>query len=171
MKKMISLVFIAFLSINAFAQDDMMEEETPKTDDVRLGVNIGTTSGDEMSRDRFSTNFTVDFTYLLPVTSNLKVGGHLAYTRLAINDNKTISTEFDEGFLSFSGTFRLYNDSGKFFIGSDFGYGYGLEDGGFLYRPRVGFQISECSGLNISYIDLNDTVKYNAVTIGYEFIF
>ncbi|RAJ16230.1 hypothetical protein [Olleya aquimaris] len=171
MKKIISLVFIAFLSVNAFAQEDMTEQESPKTDDVKLRLSIGTTAGDDMSRERFATNYSFDFTYLTPIANNFKVGLDLGLTKISTNDNKTISTNFTKGYVSLCGTFRIYNDTGKFYFGSDLGYAYGLGDGGFIYRPKLGFQISDCSGINVTYTDLNSDVQYNSVSLGYEFTF
>ncbi|MBN2868499.1 MAG: hypothetical protein JXK08_07500 [Flavobacteriaceae bacterium] len=175
MKKTIALFALTLFSFSLFAQDEVMVKDTlglPK-EEVKLALSIGSVSGNDIARDSYSVSATFDFTYLTRITSNLQAGFVLSYTNL-FNDveETTLMEEKDKKLMSLGATFRFYNNSGKFYLGSDLAYGYGLGgDGGLLFRPRVGMDISNHSGVSITYADINDEFDLNFVTIGYEFTF
>ncbi|HEA21224.1 hypothetical protein LCGC14_0789420 [marine sediment metagenome] len=63
----------------------------------------------------------------------------------------------------------------SFSIGGDVGHAIGLNegnDGGFYYRPQIGFQVGPQSEINISYtaIDLGEAT-WSTVTVGYMYTF
>ena len=63
----------------------------------------------------------------------------------------------------------------SFSIGGDVGHAIGLNkgnDGGFYYRPQIGFQVGPQSEINVSYsaIDLGEAT-WSTVTVGYVYTF
>ncbi|MBT9189640.1 outer membrane beta-barrel protein [Zobellia russellii] len=77
-------------------------------------------------------------------------------------------------FLPLAASIRLW-PSKTFSIGGDIGNAFGLNegnDGGFYYRPQIGFQVGPKSELNFSYtgITINDST-WNTVTMGFVYTF
>ncbi len=63
----------------------------------------------------------------------------------------------------------------SFSFGGDLGHAFGLNkgnEGGFYYRPQIGFQVGPQSEINFSYtaIDLGETT-WSTVTLGYVYTF
>lgn len=176
MKKLFILTFISFISLSTYAQDDSETKETIEPtsleEQVKVAFNIGAISGNDISRDRFSLALSADFNYLKPVTKNLHLGIGFGIVNLQKDNESEYRNNSNENIIHFGGTFRFYNDSGKFYLGSDLGYSFGLGNNGSLFfRPRVGMQISKCSGINVTYFDVDSDQRFNSVTIGYEFTF
>lgn len=61
-----------------------------------------------------------------------------------------------------------------FSVGTDLGYALGLKedvDGGFYYRPKLGYRIADSIELNLSYagISLEDDINASTFNIGFMF--
>ncbi|TDY12443.1 hypothetical protein [Meridianimaribacter flavus] len=171
-KNFLTIIFLVTCCLGAYAQEEQPEEETVDPYEFRAAFSVGGTVGGDYANEVFSTNAAFDVTYLYNLTKDLKVGGTLgAMYAFQNNSSNTLIKEGDGKFVSFAGTFRFHTDNDKFHIGGDVGYAYGLDEGGFLYRLRLGMQVSKCSGIVASYTEVMDTYSYSAVNIGYEFTF
>lgn len=164
---MVALFAMICTSVNA--QDDSSEAKAQ--DEFKVEFNVGTTTGDDLARDLFSTTVGVDFAYLTNVTKDLQLGGTVGVVNFFKNKSKGNFYSNHAMYISLGGSFRFYTDNDKFYLGSDAGYAIGLDDGGFYYRPRIGMVISDCSGINVSYAVANDAGEYSNVSLGYEITF
>lgn len=73
-------------------------------------------------------------------------------------------------FLKAAASVRIWT-SNSFSFGVDAGQGFGLNDdndGGFYYRPQLGYLMGESTELNLSYtgIQLGDNTEWSTVSIG-----
>lgn len=136
MKKLFLTAAIAvFGLVGANAQDSGFE----------AGVFVGAPIGDA---DGFSINAGATFGYYFEVIENLKIGG-------IVGVDHFFGKDYDYGSVTIEGdgaTFipiaasAKYTFAEQFFAGLDLGYDIGVSDGagdgGFLYRPRVGWSTS-----------------------------
>lgn len=102
--------------------------------------------------DGTSFNIGVTAAYYFNVAEGFKLGGLLGYDHF-IGKDEDINTGFgtvtvegeDAGFIPIAASAK-YNFTENFFVGADLGYAIGITDGagdgGFLYRPRVGYSTS-----------------------------
>ena len=156
------VLFIMTMTVS-IAQEEATETESKVTH--KFSLNLGSVAGDEYLTDKYSTTLEFDFTYLYNLTDDVAVGASTGITNLfAKNDGGS-----DVKFLTLGGAFRLYTDNDKFFIGGEAGYSIGLDDGGFYYNPKIGVVISDCSGIVVSYLGVDDVNVFSSVAIGYEF--
>lgn len=160
MKKAIfaAFLFMAALSIQAQAGPS-------------VGVNVGLPTGDAGDVSSFSLG--IDFTYLWNVSDKFDAGA-------AVGFSNAFGKEIDTGLGSFqiddiqflpiaaAGRVHLAED---FSAGVDLGYALGVNDGndgGFYYRPMVGYSLSEKLGLTLSYtgISLEGDFNWNTINLG-----
>lgn len=77
-------------------------------------------------------------------------------------------------FVPVAASVRLW-PSRSFSFGGDIGQAFGLNDandGGFYYRPQIGFQMGPKSELNFSYTSItNDDLTWSTVTMGFVYTF
>ena len=167
MKRLLSIVLFALISVNAFAQEEQVEKNKF---DHKFGVYLGTTAGDQYMTDMYSISLEVDFSFLYNVTEDVAIGVSTGLVNLFERDNE-FEPNMKNKALTLGAAARLYSDNDKFFLGGEFGYSYGLDEGGFYYNPQVGVVLSECSGVNVSYITVEDSRSFSAISLGYEFTF
>ena len=119
----------------------------------KAGAHVGLPMGD--AKDVYSLNIGLDASYTWAVTDKFDVGIGSGYT-LYMGKTETITTplgviKFDVEDASFVPVYATaqFLLTENFFIGADLGYAIAVapsdSDGGFLYQPKVGFQISEFS--------------------------
>lgn len=173
MKNKFILLFFVFGFMNcAFAQDDELTEGQTESVEIRdkiaISFNLGGNTGGSEANELYSTTIGADVSLLKGITKNLMVGGNLGAGNAF---SKEGSTEGDLKYLMIGASFRLYTDNNKFFIGGSGGYSFGVDDGGWYYQPRFGFDFCEHFGANVSYIEINDTISFSAVTVGLEYTF
>lgn len=172
MKKIFTIVFITILSVSAYSQDDTDEtEKKGLTEDVKIALNLGSISGDNIVRDSRSVSVDLEVSIFFDVTNDLKLGFVTGAAHYLPKKEKSGIENSVDYTIPFAGSIRLYTDNDKFFIGGDAGYAIGFEDGGFYYRPKIGIVLSECSGINVSYSNIEDNGTLSTVSIGYEFTF
>ncbi|MCL7764197.1 porin family protein [Polaribacter sp. Z014] len=118
------------------------------------GVNLGIPTGD--SSDAYSFAMSVEANYLFDVSESFKVGPSVSYSHY-LGKNDVLGSGFDvddASFLPIAAAGR-YAVSDKFTVGADLGYGIGISpdenDGGFYYRPMVGYSVSEKVMIQASY--------------------
>ncbi|WP_077398579.1 outer membrane beta-barrel protein [Cellulophaga omnivescoria] len=130
------------------------------------GVNLGIPMGDI---DGFSSfNIGVDAQYLGAVSETFYAGGTLGYSHYFMKNDVDAVT-----FLPIAAVakFMVTED---FSVGTDLGYAVGLSDnndGGFYYRPKLGYRIADAIELNLSYagISLEDDINASTFNIGFMF--
>lgn len=136
-----------------------------------VGVNLGLPTGDAGDVSSFSLG--IDITYLWNVSDKFDAGA-------AVGFSNAFGKEIDTGLGSFqiddiqflpiaaAGRVHLTED---FSAGVDLGYALGINDGndgGFYYRPMVGYSLSEKLGLSLSYtgISLEGDFSWNTINLG-----
>ena len=134
------------------------------------GVNLGLPIGDAGDVSGFSIG--VDFNYLWSAAESFDAGVAVGFTNAF---GKTIDTPIgsfeveDVQFLPLAaaGRFHLSED---FSLGADLGYALGISDGndgGFYYRPMVGYSLSEKLGLTFSYTGISlDGGSWDTLNLG-----
>ena len=159
------LLFIAVLSLGIYG---LQAQEG-----FRAGVNVALPVGDASDFSSFSAG--LDLQYLWSVEENFDAGVAAGFTN-------AFGKEFDTGigtfeaedvqFLPLAAAAR-YHASEQFRIGADIGYAVGINDGndgGFYYRPLVGYGLSEKMELNLSYTGVSlDGATWSTIALGLLF--
>jgi len=113
----------------------------------KLGANLGLPMGD--SGDVSSFSIGLDASYMFEVSDQFDAGISTGFSHAFLKDG----FEGEVQFLPIAASGR-FNASEDFSIGADLGYALGINegnDGGFYYRPIVGYNLSEKAQLNLSY--------------------
>ncbi len=164
------ILLVAAFAVFAFS--------TAQSQTMKLGASASLPVGD--SSDAYTFGAQVDFAYLFEINEAFQVGPMASF--LYYNgDTETIN--FGEGtlnrdiedalFLPIGGSARFLLE--EFFFGADLGYGIGLapsgNDGGFFYRPKVGYDFGSI-GVVLSYSGIAvDGGTFSSVNAGIEFSF
>jgi len=158
MKKIILLFVIAifgFANVNAQG--------------FKLGANVGIPTG--YASDFSSFSIGADVNFLWQVSDTFDAGLAAGFSHSFVKE-KWDSFIDDVQFLPIAAAGR-YNPSENFKIGADLGYGIGINDGndgGFYYRPMVGYDISETIELNLSYSGVtSDGDTWSIIALGVMF--
>lgn len=161
MKKVLFIAALALLGFsNVNAQDGSFN----------VGANIGITTGD--ADVSYGLMISAEANYLFEVADEFKVGPSVSYVNYF---GKTING-FDidnASFIPLAAAGR-FNASEKFDIGLDLGYGIGISpdgnDGGFYYRPLVGYKLNEQITLQAAYSGVSvDGGTFSNLAIGVMF--
>ncbi len=157
MKKLLLIVGIVLFSVNyAHSQEQQM----------KVGGNLAFPTGD--LGDISSIGLHANFSYLFAVEGRLQAG-----PMASLQYYNTKKHYKDWWFLPIGGEARFnLND---FFVGTDLGYGIGIaptgNNGGFFYRPKVGYNLGNPNmGLIVSYSGVS--LKHgnaNSINLGVEF--
>ncbi len=158
MKKSILLLVLVFIGFGSVYGQGL-----------RLGVNAGLPVGDVSDITSFQLG--ADVAYMVNLAEVASVGPMVGYSHFfGDSDNNAIVDETDWQFMPIaaSGRFNLLSLA----LGLDLGYALGLNDGndgGFYYRPQVGFSLGRV-GLIASYQGISrDGGSVNSVNLGLEF--
>ena len=143
-KVLLSVVMLVFaVSVNA------------QKGNFSAGVNLGLPTAD--ASDGYSFALGAEVNYLFDVSSDFKAGVSASYLTFFGKDIDFLGTTIEienAAVLPIAGAVR-YLASDKFSIGVDLGYAIGISpdgnDGGFYYRPLIGYNLSEKMELNASY--------------------
>ena len=131
----------------------------------KLGANVGLPVGDASDYSNLSIGLDVNF--LWPTSGDFDIGLAAGFSNSFGKDSAD-----DVQFLPVAGAVR-FNASEEFMIGGDVGYAIGINDGndgGFYYRPMVGYNVSERAQLNISYAGISlDGGTWSTVNLGVMF--
>ncbi|WP_250432356.1 outer membrane beta-barrel protein [Hanstruepera flava] len=145
----------------------------------KLGANGALPIGDAGDVSSFSTG--VDVAYFFDINEKFIVGPAAGFTN-AFGKTETITVgntniEFsydDVQFMPIAGAARFL-PTDKFYVGADIGYAIGINDGndgGFYYRPRAGYSITDLIGVNVSYTGISaDGGDWSTIGAGIEFSF
>mgnify|MGYP000203078540 CR=1 FL=1 len=158
MKKLVLIITVAIFGFTATAQD------------FRAGFNVGLPTGD--AGDFYTFNLGVDLSYMWNVSETFDAGLVAGYSHFM--GDEIMGFEIDDaGFLPIGAAGR-FAASEQFSIGADLGYAVGISpdgnDGGFYYRPVLGYDLSESMQLTASYRGVSvDGGEFSSITLGLNF--
>lgn len=169
MKKLIIFSALAFIGFT-----------TVQAQQFKAGISAALPIGDFDEANSFGLQ--AEFMYLFDVLEGVQVGPIAGVSHYFGKDSEisfggvTTTVEGqDVTFLPIGATGRvMLGDS--FMLGADLGYALGLapdgNDGGFHYKPRIGYQLNEKVMLGLAYSGVSlDGATFNAISIGAEFGF
>jgi hypothetical protein len=135
-KLLLSLAFVAMgFSVSA------------QSSGFNLGADVGFPTGDV--KDLFSLTMSVNATYMFGESDQFDYGVAASYSYWKGEDGVE-----NGSFLPLAGAFR-FNASESFVIGTDIGYAIGISpdgnDGGFYYKPMLGYNITDNMMVQASY--------------------
>ena len=142
----------------------------------RAGINLAIPTGDASDVSGFSIG--LDATYLWNVGESFDVGVAAGFTNAFGKEIEVAgfgSFEVDDvQFLPIAAAAR-YHVTDKFRVGGDIGYAIGISDGndgGFYYRPMVGYGLNEKMELNLSYTGISlDGGNWSTIGQGFMYAF
>ncbi len=145
MKKFLLTIAMVAFGFAANAQDG----------EFNAGVNLGLPIGDVS--DAYSFTLGAEVNYLFSVSDDFKVGPSVGYVQFFGKDFDVLGVSIpgvDASFMPLAAAGR-FAVSDEFTLGADLGYAIGLSpdgnDGGFYYRPMVGYNISDNVMLQATY--------------------
>ena len=135
-----------------------------------LGANVGLPVGDRGDFSSFKLGLDANYLWSVGDGFNLGIGsGYQAWLGKDVNGFKVPT-------LSLIPIVAVgeYNINDQFAIGADLGYGLTMWDGnnggGFLYQPKVMYNLGESGSLWLGYQGLSDDgATISAVNLGYRF--
>jgi len=166
MKKMFLVTVLALFGFSVHAQEGF-----------KVGANLGLPVGDAGDISSFSIG--VDVAYHWDVADSFAAGVASGFTN-AFGKKETmsaggssISFDYDDvQFLPIAASGRFAANE-KISLGADLGYAIGISegmDGGFYYRPIVGYNLSTRTQLNVSYTGISlDGGTWSTVNLGVLF--
>lgn len=136
----------------------------------RFGLNGGIPVGEVEDYSNFHLG--ADVAYMFNVAQFFEIGPMVGYSHYFTEDINTSLGRInidDVQFLPVAASGRLGLD--KIYLGADLGYAIGIDDGndgGFYYRPLVGYNIGNL-GIALSYEGVSmDGDSFNSVNLGFE---
>ncbi|OUR99011.1 hypothetical protein A9Q86_13150 [Flavobacteriales bacterium 33_180_T64] len=157
MKKLILLAAIAVFGLtNVSAQN------------FSAGVNVGLPIGD--AGDLYSFNVGLDVNALWEVSDDFQAGIASGYSHLFGDEINGFDVD-DFQYVPLAGAVR-FNISDVFQIGTDVGYAIAVSDGdgGFYYRPMIGYDVAENTQINVSLRSISEEEEGSlfSVTVGVD---
>ncbi|CAM1366172.1 conserved hypothetical protein [Tenacibaculum litoreum] len=141
MKKLLLVIAMVAVGLTANAQEGKFN----------LGASIGLPAADADTGYDFAIG--LEANYLFSVSDNFQLGPSVSYSHYFGGDIAGFDIE-DASFLPIAAAAR-FNASEKFIVGLDLGYAVGISpdanDGGFHYRPLVGYSVSDNTSIQASY--------------------
>ncbi|SNR15681.1 outer membrane beta-barrel protein [Tenacibaculum jejuense] len=151
MKKLLLTIAVIAFGFVAKAQDGQFN----------AGVNLGLPIGDASDATSFAIGAEVN--YLFSLSDEFQVGPSIGFSHYFGKDLGGGFEVSDFSFIPIAAAAR-YSVSEQFVLGADLGYGIGVSpegnDGGFYYRPLVGYNVSENIMIQATY----SGVSTNGVT-------
>ena len=141
---------------------------------LSLGANVGLPIGDAGDVSTFSIGF--DSSYLFEVSEKLSAGPAISFTNAFGDtfDSGSLSFDYDDiQFLPVAAAAR-FMPAESFSVGADIGYAVGINDGndgGFYYRPMVGYNINDKMQVSASYRGISlDGGTWSTINAGFHYI-
>ena len=158
------LLVVAFMSIATLGSINAQEGV------LNGGFNIGLPTGDYS--DISSLTIGAELNYMFPVSEGFTLGPSIQYSHFFGKEFNGVDID-DSSFLPISAAAR-FNISPMFVLGANLGYAVGLSpdgnEGGFYYRPVLGYKIGETTQLNLSYAGISrDGASADNISIGVMF--
>ncbi|WP_298902775.1 transporter [uncultured Psychroserpens sp.] len=155
MKKLMLLTVVAVFGLTSgFAQS------------YSAGVTVGLPIGD--AGDLYTFNVGIDLDALWDISEEFEAGVATGYNH-SVLDSDLNGDDFQ--YIPLAGAAR-YSASDDFVLGADLGYAIavGDGDGGFYYRPMVGYNVSENTQITASYRGISvDGGSFSTVNLGVNF--
>ncbi|MCR9182362.1 MAG: hypothetical protein NXH73_05500 [Flavobacteriaceae bacterium] len=157
------VLLIAAIAVFGFTSVQAQEEG------FKAGITLGLPIGDVS--DGYTFNASLDLAYLFDIADSFQVGPALGYSHYF--GDEVLGFEIDDAtFLPIAASARFFA-SEDFFFGADLGYAVGLSpdgnDGGFYYKPKVGYNLGSVAIL-ASYSGISvDGGTFSAIGLGVEF--
>ena len=162
MKKLISLVFISIFTVTTLNAQGLMS----------LGGGGGVPVGDAADLTTFA--IAIDLGYLFEISDSFEAGVSTGYHHYFGDEitSGSFAIEVDDiQFLPIAATARV-NISDQFYLQGDIGYALELGDGGeggFYYRPALGYRVSEQGAVDISYSGISvDGGNFSSVLLRFQ---
>lgn len=162
MRKLVIIAALAVFGFNVNAQEGF-----------KAGINLGLPVGDAGDVSGFSVG--LDVLYHWAVSDDFNAGVATGFTN---SFGKSIDVGIgsvdvpDVQFIPVAASGR-FNASDEFSVGADLGYAVGINDGndgGFYYRPIVGYGVSDNVELNLSYTGISlDGATWSTINLGVLF--
>lgn len=137
---------------------------------ANAGINFGIPVGDAGDFSGFSLG--VDLNYLWNVSDAFDAGVATGFTNAFGKSVEILGIDVDTEdvqFLPIAAAGR-FHATDKFRVGADLGYAIGLNegnDGGFYYRPMVGYGITDAFEVNLSYTGISlDGATWSTIVLG-----
>lgn len=159
---------------------------TVQAQQMKAGLDVMLPMGD--FKDGYSLGIGANFTYFFEISDSFMVGPQaslLYYMGKEVDEFGIKYTPDDAMYLPIAASARYLFDD--FFVGVDLGYGIGLapdgNDGGFFYRPKVGYNFGSVGAvLSYSGVSTKQTVEtaigtatatstFSSLNLGVEFSF
>ncbi|MCW5517507.1 outer membrane beta-barrel protein [Muriicola sp. Z0-33] len=162
MRKLVIIAALAVFGFSANAQEGL-----------KAGINLGLPVGDAGDVSGFSIG--LDVWYHWAVSDDFNAGVATGFSN-AFGKSVDIGIGSidvpDVQFIPVAASGR-FNASDEFTIGADLGYAVGLNDGndgGFYYRPIVGYGVSDNIELSLSYTGISlDGATWSTINLGVNF--
>ena len=179
MKKIILTAAAVFALTFANAQAKKESKGGDSEGGFKMGINVGLPLGN--IKDAYSLGLGVDLAYLWPISEGFQLGVTTGYAHYLgkTQDYDTgfgiVSVKTDAaGFVPVAATAQ-YSLTENFFLGADLGYAIGVSpsgnNGGFLYQPKVGYQMDKI-GIYAGYKGISVTGgTFSSVNLGVNYKF
>jgi len=141
----------------------------------KAGLNLGLPIGD--ASDFYTFNVGLDINYLFEISDTFEAG-------VASGFSNSFGDSIDAGFITFDiedfqyiplAAAARFEVSEQFMVGADLGYAIGIDDGndgGFYYRPMVGYFVNNNMSVNLYYTGISaDGFDYSTVNLGVMYAF
>ncbi|CAA0153916.1 outer membrane beta-barrel protein [Tenacibaculum maritimum] len=156
MRKIILLILV-FFSMISYGQERKFN----------IGIHGGLTIGDV--KNKSSIGFGGDINYLFDLSEELFIGPSLSLLYFSPKDKNDALL-----YLPLGGAIRYNNLEDPFFVGMDLGYAIGVspsgDRGGLLFKPMVGYNLSDNFQLSLSYIGVKkEKNTYSYIALGVSF--
>lgn len=122
--------------------------------EIKAGISLGLPLGD--AKETYSFGMNAESAYLFYVTDDLLIGPQLGVVTYFPKQNDDNMLDDDDSlalFFALAASTRYHISD--FFVGADLGYAVGIgNEGGFLYRPKIGYE----------FVDIGFTLSYSGIT-------
>ncbi len=137
----------------------------------KIGVNAQLPTGDVAEFTPFGLG--LDVAYLFEVSENFDAGVATGFSNIFVkSDFNDFLDPFQYLPIAAAATGR-FNATEDFSLGADLGYAVGISegfDGGFYYKPLVGYMISDAAQLNLSYVGISiEDLTFSTLNFGVLF--
>ena len=171
MKKIFLIVAFSFFVLKSYTQSEV--SESSKMSSFKIGVTGGLPIGE--AADVASFVLGVDaYYYFFNVDNKLAIGVTTGFRHYFVDysvELNNIIIEFDDvKFLPLAIATRYHFNDSAFSLGIDLGYSFRLDqdgsDGGFYFRPVLGYDISSDLEINASFESISGDRNWSSINLG-----
>lgn len=171
MKKLFLIVVFSFFILKSTAQSGVSENS--KMSSFKIGVTGGIPIGDTSELVSFVLGLDAYY-YFLNVDNKLSLGVTTGFRYYFVDYNIELNNIIveveDVRFLPVAVASRYHFNDTAFSLGIDLGYSFRLDkdgsDGGFYFRPILGYDISSDLEINASFESISGGRTWSSVNLG-----